>query len=273
MNNSAKQEDIIHWHKNMGNVISVIMNKFDGIQVFTSGLESGYLGAGVTIIMNASLAKHVCKVSEVFGRLISVKLIFKNKLSVTVLGLYTDIILKKRLVHSHVVNLMVAEALNSSTFVICGGDFNKNDSGCNTSYMVQFERCSEVHRFYIVDIGLGGLLNSQLNLIYKQATKEKWRYKVSDISVEVWKKFGDVLLAAASEAAGDFEYHKSKSDINGMWTQLCWMVCSAVEATLIKTWYRDSGLVKTAASSRFHKLELLMAKILKAYKSENLEEF
>ncbi|KAG9298517.1 hypothetical protein G9A89_018876 [Geosiphon pyriformis] len=116
INNPAKQKDII-------------INKFDGVQVFTSGLESGYLGANITIIMDAFLAKHACKVFEMSGQLISVKLLFKNKLSVMVLGLYTDATLEKRLVYSYVINSIVVEALNGSTFVVLGGDFNKNDFG------------------------------------------------------------------------------------------------------------------------------------------------
>ncbi|KAG9302841.1 hypothetical protein G9A89_009618 [Geosiphon pyriformis] len=116
MNNPAKQEDIVRWHKNKDNMISVvtetklkgkiclwIMNKFDGIRVFTSGLEFSYLDTDITIIMNASLAKHMCKVFEMPGQLISVKLLFKNKFSLMVLGLYAGATLEKRLVYSHVI--------------------------------------------------------------------------------------------------------------------------------------------------------------------------
>ncbi|KAG9297144.1 hypothetical protein G9A89_019425 [Geosiphon pyriformis] len=314
MNNPVKQEDIVCWHKYMDNVISVvtktklkdkvhpwIMNKFNG---------SGYLDADVAIIMNASLAKHMYKVFKMFSRLISVKLLFKNNLSVIVLGLYVSATLVKRLKHSQVVNSMVVEALNGSTFVVLSGDFNENDFGHSTS----FKKCldlgllNSLHDFSLhklftwsnlrgvqkcidfilvsndlrsssfnqrvyclveffdsdhlvvsMDISLGGLLNSQLNLICKQAAKEKWKYKVNNINSEVWKKFRNTSLAAASKTASDFEYYKTKGDINRMWTQLCWMMCSAVEATLMKTWYRDSKLVKTAVSSRFHKLKLLAA--------------
>ncbi|KAG9305301.1 hypothetical protein G9A89_007796 [Geosiphon pyriformis] len=75
-------------------------------------------------------------------------------------------------------------------------------------------------------------------------------------------KFEDASLAAASKAADNFEYHRTKDNINGMWTLLYWVVCFAVEATLVKTWSKDNRLVKTAVSSRFHKLELLVTKIL-----------
>ncbi|KAG9284841.1 hypothetical protein G9A89_003764 [Geosiphon pyriformis] len=135
INNLAKQEDIIWWHRDMGNMISVVTEtKLRGKVLFTSGLDSGYVDLGVAIIMNVSLVQHVCKVFEVSGRLISVKLLFKNKLLVTVLGLYVSATLEKRLAYLHVVNSMVAEALNGNTFVVLGNDFNKNDSGYNASF-------------------------------------------------------------------------------------------------------------------------------------------
>ncbi|KAG9299744.1 hypothetical protein G9A89_013104 [Geosiphon pyriformis] len=337
MNNPAKQENIVRWHKNAGNMISVvteiklkgkicpwIINKFDSVRVFTSGLESGYLSAGVAIIMDVSLAKHVCKISKVPGQLISVKLLFKNKLSVTVLDLYAGAILKKRLAHSYVVNSMVAEALNGSTFVVLGGDFNENDSGRSASFkkcldlglfdflhgfsshrLPMWSNSKGVHKYIdfilvsnslcssffnqcvscsakffdsnylamLVDIGVGGFFSSQLNSICRQATREKWKYRISDVSGEIWKMFGNALLAAASKAAGDFELHGSNGNINRMWTLLCLIVCSTAEATLVKTWSRDVGSVKTTTSSRFYRLEKLVAKILDAYKTGNMVRF
>ncbi|KAG9299436.1 hypothetical protein G9A89_009388 [Geosiphon pyriformis] len=80
MNNLTKQDDIICWHNKINNLISIvtetklrdrvhlwIMNKFDDVWVFISGLGSGYLGSGVTIIMNNFLAKYVYKMINVPG--------------------------------------------------------------------------------------------------------------------------------------------------------------------------------------------------------------
>ncbi|KAG9284387.1 hypothetical protein G9A89_023644 [Geosiphon pyriformis] len=102
MNNPTKQEDIVRWHKDMSNLILIITetklkdkvhlwitNKFDGVCVFTSGLDFGHLGSSIAIVMNSFLVKHVCKVSEVPDQILSIRLLFKNKLSVLVLGLYT----------------------------------------------------------------------------------------------------------------------------------------------------------------------------------------
>ncbi|KAG9294641.1 hypothetical protein G9A89_008120 [Geosiphon pyriformis] len=101
INNFTKQEDIVHWHKDLYNLVFILTetklkdkahpwlaSKFDGICVFSSGLAFGYTGAGVVMVLDNSLAKHVNKVSEVPGHLLCIKLLFKNKLSVSILGLY-----------------------------------------------------------------------------------------------------------------------------------------------------------------------------------------
>ncbi|KAG9295973.1 hypothetical protein G9A89_011825 [Geosiphon pyriformis] len=41
-----------------------IVNKFDDVCVFTSGLNSGYLGAGIALVIDNSLAKYICKIFE-----------------------------------------------------------------------------------------------------------------------------------------------------------------------------------------------------------------
>ncbi|KAG9297147.1 hypothetical protein G9A89_019428 [Geosiphon pyriformis] len=152
INNPTKQDNIIHWHKEMNNLISVvietklrgkihlwIMNKFDGVRVFTSGLDSGYLGSGVVIIMNISLAKHVCKVFEVPGCLLSFKLLFKNNLSVLILGLYTGTSLVVWFSQAGEINFLIAKAVNKFSFVVLGGDFNKDGSRKCASFKKCFD--------------------------------------------------------------------------------------------------------------------------------------
>ncbi|KAG9288068.1 hypothetical protein G9A89_017663 [Geosiphon pyriformis] len=121
MNNSAKQNDIIYWHKDKDNLISIfielklkkkihfwIVNKFDGMWVFTFGLESGYLGAGVVIIMDSSLVRHVCKVSEIPG-------FYAGALSVI------------WFLQTGEINSLIAKAVNESFFIILGGNFNEDN--------------------------------------------------------------------------------------------------------------------------------------------------
>ncbi|KAG9303342.1 hypothetical protein G9A89_013668 [Geosiphon pyriformis] len=208
MNNLSKQADIICWHMSMNNMVSIvtemklkgkvhswIADKFAGVRVFISGLDLGHLSSGVAIIMNIALAKHVCKVFEVSGHLIS----------------------------ADDVNALIAGAVNNSFFIVLGGNFNEDDLHKSAS----FKKCGslglvnslvsspflkfltwnnsrgvtktidylfmspnlmnaivdrnilDVVNFFNTDyqavsasIGLGGLLNTQLCSICKQANKD-----------------------------------------------------------------------------------------------------
>ncbi|KAG9305745.1 hypothetical protein G9A89_005143 [Geosiphon pyriformis] len=153
MNNSTKQEDIIRWHKEMNNLVSIvtetklrsrvrpwIVDKFNGVRVFTSGLNFGHLGMGVAVIINVSLAHHVCKVSEVPGQLLSIKLLFEGKLSVSILGLYAGASLVVQFSQAGEINSLIAKAVNESSFIILGGNFNEDSSHKSAS----FKRCFDL---------------------------------------------------------------------------------------------------------------------------------
>ncbi|KAG9286494.1 hypothetical protein G9A89_014660 [Geosiphon pyriformis] len=127
-----------------------IKDKFDGVWVFTSGLDISFLGAEVAIIMNISLACHVCKISEVSSWVFSIKLFFKNKLSMSILGLYAGASLAVCFTQAGKINFLIAKAVNESSFVILGGDFNENGSYKCTS----FKKCS--------DFGLVNFLSGSL---------------------------------------------------------------------------------------------------------------
>ncbi|KAG9284054.1 hypothetical protein G9A89_022828 [Geosiphon pyriformis] len=79
-----------------------LVNKFDDVCVFSSGLDFGYVGAGVAIVMNRSLAKYVYKADEI--------------------------------------NSLITRAVNESSFVIFGGNFNEDGSHKCTS----FKRCHDL---------------------------------------------------------------------------------------------------------------------------------
>ncbi|KAG9294185.1 hypothetical protein G9A89_021544 [Geosiphon pyriformis] len=150
MNNSAKQEDIIRWHRNMNNLVSIVTETKLKDKVFVSGLDFGYLGSGVAIIMNNALVKHVCKVFEIPGHLLSVKLFFKNKLSVSILGLYAGASISVHFSQVDKINSLIAKAVNESSFVILGGDFNENGS----------HRCASFRKYF--DLGLVNALEESL---------------------------------------------------------------------------------------------------------------
>ncbi|KAG9294403.1 hypothetical protein G9A89_001908 [Geosiphon pyriformis] len=141
MNNPAKQKDIIRWHKKMNNMVFIVIetklkskvcpwiaDKFDGVRVFTSGLDSGHLDTGVAIVLDVSLAHYVYKVSEVPGQLLSIKLLFKDKLSVSILGLYAGASSAVWFSQAGEINSLIVKAVNESSFTVLGGNFNENDS-------------------------------------------------------------------------------------------------------------------------------------------------
>ncbi|KAG9301631.1 hypothetical protein G9A89_016701 [Geosiphon pyriformis] len=124
-----------------------LASKFDGVRVFSFRLNSDYVGAGVVVIMNNSLAKHVSKVSEIPDHLLCIRLLFKNKLLVSVLGLYAGVSLTAWFSQAGEINFLIAMAVNESSFVILGGDFNENGS----------HKCASFKRCF--DLGLVNSLN------------------------------------------------------------------------------------------------------------------
>ncbi|KAG9284120.1 hypothetical protein G9A89_022894 [Geosiphon pyriformis] len=149
-----------------------VMNKFDGVRIFSSGLDKKFLEAGVAIIMNNFLACHVSKIEKIPGRVILVCLLFKSKISVTVLGLYAGTFSETRFGQALEVNSFIARALNSSTFMVLDGNFNENDSKKSASFrfLVADQIVISVsdyfdtnHKAVMVSVGLGGLLDVHLN--------------------------------------------------------------------------------------------------------------
>ncbi|KAG9297913.1 hypothetical protein G9A89_002621 [Geosiphon pyriformis] len=109
-----------------GKVCPWIANKFDGVYVFTSGMDFGYLDSGIAIIMDIFLAHYMCRISEMPDWLLSVKLLFKNKLSVLILGLYIGVSSVIWFFQAGNINFLIAKTTNKSFFVILGGNFNEN---------------------------------------------------------------------------------------------------------------------------------------------------
>ncbi|KAG9291357.1 hypothetical protein G9A89_003461 [Geosiphon pyriformis] len=280
MNNPVKQKDIVYWHMESGNMISIItetklksgcrpwiMNKFDGVKIFSSGLDKGFFGAEVAIIMNNSLAHYVSKVEEVSGRVISVCLLFKDKLSVTVLGLYAGASSGTRFGQALEINSFIVRALNSSTFVVLDGNFNEDNSRKSASFrfclnlglvnsfgahllvrvptwnnsrgiektidyiFVSDSLSSAVagrivtsvsdyfdtdHKAVMVSVGLGELLDIQLNGLHKQANKDQWKFKIVNADGPKWACFKECSLVRFSAMAKDFLVTSTGRDFDFM---------------------------------------------------------
>ncbi|KAG9286815.1 hypothetical protein G9A89_012365 [Geosiphon pyriformis] len=107
---------------------------FADVQVFITGLDVGFCGVEVAVIMDNSLARHVSKVKKISGHLISVCFLFRNKLLVTILDLYADVSASMHFGQAANINSMVSRAVNSSSFVVLGSNFNENKSKKNASF-------------------------------------------------------------------------------------------------------------------------------------------
>ncbi|KAG9291029.1 hypothetical protein G9A89_012901 [Geosiphon pyriformis] len=279
MNNPAKQKDIICWHKKMNNLVSIIsetklkdkvhlwiMNKFDGVRVFTSGVNSDYLNSGIAIIIDNSLASYVCKVSEVSDQIFSVKLFFKNKLS------------------ADDINSLIAKTVNKSSFVILGSDFNKDNSHKCTSFRKCFDlglvnalagssfaKMPIVENYFDTDhvaisvsVSLGGLLDVQLNSLYKQTNKNHWKFDFKNADNNKWKNFKNATLANVGMFSSEFAAAIKFSNLDVIWNVLHKIMNLLANKIFRKKWFKDFDNVFTKSFLRFYKLELLVSKIVKA---------
>ncbi|KAG9293622.1 hypothetical protein G9A89_005625 [Geosiphon pyriformis] len=337
MNNSAKQEDIIHWHRDRNNLVLIvtetklkdkvrswIASKFDGVWVFISGLNSGHLGSGVAIIINNSLAKHMCKVSEVLGHLISVKLLFRNKFLVSILGLYAGASALVHFSQANDVNALVASVVNESSFVVLGGNFNEDGLHRSTS----FRKCGSLglvnsfvsspfvkvltwsnswgvmktidylfvspnlvnvivdcdvldvsdffdtdHHAVFASIGLGGLLNTHLCSVRKQANKDHWKYNFKDAGIALWLRFRKATAVNAAMFFDDFLAARELSDLDAMWDIVQKTISFSVNEVFRKKWFKSYDGVFTKHLFRFHKLELLVFKLVKTSHSVDCDVF
>ncbi|KAG9288827.1 hypothetical protein G9A89_001151 [Geosiphon pyriformis] len=226
-----------------------LMEMVLGFSAKVDSIDSGHLGMGVAVIMNVSLACHLYKVSEVPGRLLSVKLLFKGKLSVLILGLYAGAFSAVQFSQADKINSFIVKAVNKSSFIVLGSDFNEDSShkcasfrkcldlGLANSlvgspavklptwtnsrgvrktidYVIIFSNlvnaivhCSVLdvgehfetnHQAVSVSLGLGGLLDVQLNSLHKQ------------------NKFKGATAANATMFSEDFIVSQQFSDLDVM---------------------------------------------------------
>ncbi|KAG9298030.1 hypothetical protein G9A89_018858 [Geosiphon pyriformis] len=316
MNNAGPvPDDIICWHKDMGNLISIFMELKLKRKMFTSGLDSGYLSASVFIVMDFSLARHVCKVSEVFGRLLYIKLLFKNKLSVFILGLYAGASSAVWFSQASEINSLITRAVNEFFFVILSGDFNKDGShkcvsfkkcldlglvnslvrsltakmptwanskdvektinylfiSSNLINTVVFHGVFDVNEHFDTDyqavsvsLGLGGLLDTHLISLYKQANKDHWKFDIKNASKVKWSEFRDITAVNAVMFLDAFGLAVRFLDLDTMWNIICKIIVLSANSAFKKKWFKNFDGVFTKESFRFHKLKLLVSKLVKA---------
>ncbi|KAG9303766.1 hypothetical protein G9A89_018663 [Geosiphon pyriformis] len=233
--------DIVYWYVNSGSLVFFIIetklqscvrfwiaNKFEGVHVFTSGLDNRFFGTRMAMIMNNSLACYVFK------------------LLVTFLGLYIGASSETRFGQALKVNFLIVKAVNSSTFVVLGGDFNENGSERNASFKfcrnLGLNLSSAVAGYQVCSVF--NFFNTNHNAVL--------------VSIGL-AKFRDCTSAKLLVLADKFSGTKSCGDMDAMWTILeKTMVASADECS------------RNKHSSRFFGLEILVAKVVGRFSSDNM---
>ncbi|KAG9307279.1 hypothetical protein G9A89_017107 [Geosiphon pyriformis] len=260
-------------------------------QMFSSGLASGYMDANVAIVMNRSLAKHMYKISEIPGCLLCIRLLFKNKLLVSILGLYAGVSLAVQFFQADEINCLIAKAVNEFSFVILSGDFNEDGFHMCASFKKCFDlglmidyvfvslnlvnaiiQCNVFvvskhfdmdHKAVSMSLGLGGFLDMQLHSLYKQANKNCWKFDVKNANDAKWGEFSASMVANAVMFSGEFSSASKFLDLEAMWNVIHKIIVLSADRTFKKRWLKGFDGVFTKVSSRFHKLKLLVSKLVK----------
>ncbi|KAG9299222.1 hypothetical protein G9A89_013870 [Geosiphon pyriformis] len=285
VNIPAKQDNVVRWH---------IMNRFPGVCIFTSGLDAGSSGAGMA---------HVSKIDEIPGQLISIRLLFKSKLLVTILGIYTDVSANVRFGQAFAVNSMIASAINSSSFVILDGDFNESDTKKSASLRKcvdlglvnsfkghslassptwsNFRDVKKVIDYIFVNENLVSALMKRdigavleffdtdhkmisLNSICKQANRNRWKFDFKNADSSKWLQFKDNVSAALFLVINSFLNAKVLNNLDKMWDVLCGVMMRAADTMFSRHWFSEFDCSRNRHSLRFLGLELLIAKIIKS---------
>ncbi|KAG9297555.1 hypothetical protein G9A89_007630 [Geosiphon pyriformis] len=227
MNNPAKQADIICWHRDMNNLVFIVTETKlkDKVQPWIANKF-----ASVCVFVSGLG-------SEYLGSGVAIIMDIALAKHVCKISEIPDYVL----VSSGLVNVVVHHSIDDV------GDFFDTD-----------------HSAVFISVGLGGLLDIQLSLLHKQANKDCWKFNVVNADKVKWCKFRDATAANATMLSDNFAMAKRFLDMNSMWNIIRKILVLLAGGTFKKKWFKDFDCVFTKVSSRFHKLELLVSKLVKA---------
>ncbi|KAG9288977.1 hypothetical protein G9A89_015526 [Geosiphon pyriformis] len=252
INISAKQKNIVHWHMESENMVSIITEmklKFDDVRIFSSGLNKEFLGAEIAIVMNNFLACHVSKVEEI-----------SDKLSVTVLGLYVGVFSETRF---ETINyIFVSDSLSSA---VAGQNVVSVSNYFNTN-----------HKAVVMLVGLSRLLNVCLNNLHKQANKNYWKFKIADANNPKWACFKESFSVMFSSMVDKFLVASANGDFDFMWSLLkaleVWTILNN-GANSVDVFSCLSRFRKSYCCSKMHKSKAVEAAIIKHTIDKRMENF
>ncbi|KAG9294427.1 hypothetical protein G9A89_001932 [Geosiphon pyriformis] len=164
---------------------------FVGIRVFTSGLNSGHMDFGIAIIMNNFLARHVLDdINSLIARTVNEFFFIILGGNFNEDGSHKSASFRKcfdlGLVNSLSGSLSGKEATWANSrgvakiidYVFVSSSLVNAILDCNVSGVEKYFDTD--HKAVSVSVGLGGLLDVQLNLLCKQANKDHWKYNFVD---------------------------------------------------------------------------------------------
>ncbi|KAG9292592.1 hypothetical protein G9A89_006963 [Geosiphon pyriformis] len=254
-----------------------IMNKFDGVHVFTSKVNSDYLDSGIAIIMDISLARHVCKVSKVPGWILSVSGDFNENES------------HKYASFKKCFDLGLVNFLARSSFAKIPTWYNSCGIAKTIDYvfiflnlvntMVGYNITSVVdyfdtdHIVVSVFVSLDSLLDVQLFSLCKQVNKDYWKFDVKSANERKWCKFRDPTAANAAMLSSAFTAAEKSLDLDIIWDIVHRVMVFSTNGTFKRKWFKDYDSVFTNVSFKFHKLKLLVFRLVKASHLVSSENF
>ncbi|KAG9284302.1 hypothetical protein G9A89_002112 [Geosiphon pyriformis] len=273
IDNTGKEQFSFYFHR------IKVKREDSPLNLFTSGLKSGYLGAGVVVVMNSFLTRHICKISEVPGQLLSIKLLFKNKLSVSILGLYAEVFSVAQFSQTGDINSLIAKTVNKSSFIILGGNFNEDGFSKCTSFkkcldfglvnalgivkMIDYVLISLNLVNAVVGHGVFGVKEyfdtdhqTVLVLVNIDANKNCWKYNCKGADNIKWAKFKDDTVANAAMLYDNFLVTRMHSDLDA--------ILNSINASVMKFFF--------LSGSFFDAIWSVLSKVRKSYYSSKMLE-
>ncbi|KAG9286901.1 hypothetical protein G9A89_012451 [Geosiphon pyriformis] len=225
-----------------------------------------------------------------------------------VLGLYAGASSKAKFGQTSKVNSLIAKTVNTSTFVVLGGDFNENRSEKSASikfcldlglvnlfsgyYLAKasmWSNSKEVEKtidFIFVSGSLfSAVANHKIGFVSDFFDTDHKAVMVSvnlggllDICLNntdgaKWTKFRECSLVRLAEVGGEFLVVKICGNLDVMWKLLEEIMVRAADKVFFRHWFSVFQCSHNKQSSKFFGLELLIAKIIKKLESDNMLEF
>ncbi|KAG9289167.1 hypothetical protein G9A89_022476 [Geosiphon pyriformis] len=114
-----------------------------------------------------------------------------------------------------------------------------------------------------VFVGINGLLDVQLSSLHKQANRDHWKFDIKCASEVKWLKFKNAMADNASMFSDAFVMARKFSNIDEMWNVVQKIMVLSADGTFKKKWFKSFDSVFNKVLSRFHKLELLVSKLVR----------